>query len=67
MPELKPCPFCGGEAKISKDAYFGDVYCWVECRVCKSRTSNIHQNIAYCAYDQAAELWNARVNEANDV
>lgn len=67
MPELKPYPFCGGRAKFSDDTSFADRYCWVECKVCKSRTNNVYQNLNYCAYDRAAELWNARVNEANDV
>lgn len=67
MPELKPCPFCGGEAKLFNNKSLSNDFCWVECTVCKSRTVNVYEDLKYCTYDQAAELWNARVNEANDV
>jgi hypothetical protein len=38
--ELKPCPFCGGDAKVGK---FGDeagCYAWVNCIKCGVQTKN---------------------------
>lgn len=50
--ELKPCPFCGGEAKIKKNILNEDIY--VECRSCYSRTDGF--GIA----EYAIEQWNKR-------
>jgi hypothetical protein len=31
-PELKPCPFCGGEAEIKR--FFGEYFLSVGCEKC---------------------------------
>ena len=54
MMELKPCPFCGGEAIKS-------AFCWaniadestVECTVCGARTKVLKT-------EEAIEAWNRR-------
>lgn len=49
MAELKPCPFCGGEAKV-----YGANWFWAYCRNCKfsSRT--------FITPKEAVEAWNRR-------
>lgn len=53
MDELKPCPFCGGEA------YLESVFDWVcvECNGCKVSTK------AYEDPKEAEEVWNRRVGD----
>ena len=51
--ELKPCPFCGGEAKLRR--YGDSAYCYIECSQCE---------IGAYFYDTKAEAiaaWNRRV------
>ncbi len=50
MPELKPCPFCGGKAKVQR---FVD-YDLIRCLNCKA--SSCHTN-----EKQAISAWNRRV------
>lgn len=38
MIELKPCPFCGGTAKIRHD-YDGNGYSYVECEKCHMKST----------------------------
>ena len=53
MSELKPCPFCGGEASIAK-GHDGELLPWVMCRECGAET--------YCfdSVAEAIEAWNRR-------
>jgi Lar family restriction alleviation protein len=53
--ELKPCPFCGGEAEM-----MGDQYPYVECQGC---AAGFTANHSYeFDEDDAASKWNARSN-----
>lgn len=64
-PKLKPCPFCGGEARLllnakrkiyGKDEYrTGVVVC---CNVCEAR-------MFYGSENLAIEAWNRRVEDAD--
>lgn len=53
--ELKPCPFCGGKAKICQTSVY-----WVKCTVCKAVT-NWH-----CRKVEAVAAWNRRANNEQD-
>lgn len=51
--ELKPCPFCGGEAEFHF-VHGGD--CYIKCRLCCARTS-------YGDKETVIDGWNRRVME----
>lgn len=58
--ELKPCPFCGGEATVYQD-YTG--YFVVQCRECGITT------LKSTSRDMVEDVWNTRnptVYEVND-
>ena len=58
MPnELKPCPFCGGEASMIKVDYVrGNTYCY--CTECKAKSP-------YClTREEAINAWNRRSENA---
>lgn len=52
MSELKPCPFCGGKAKL-----LGFTRFWVQCEPCGAQTP------LYVFEDAAEEAWNRRVGD----
>ena len=55
--KLKPCPFCGGEAKLKIiPKYYGDIY-WVKCEECNAETPSDFEK------DEAIEAWNRRAND----
>lgn len=72
--ELKPCPFCGGEAKIKAANKNYGFTIWCQCE-CGART------VGYCPYtdnedsslesiesckNSAVEVWNRRANNEID-
>ncbi len=64
MPELKPCPFCGGEAKVHTGEKFfliGEEECSiVVCKSCLATSRYFHTS------KEAIEAWNRRTNNATD-
>ena len=63
MAKLKPCPFCGNEAKVThvKNKHFfriQDSYPFVKCNVCGASTP-----LKYTE-DEVITAWNRRVNDA---
>lgn len=50
--ELKPCPFCGGEADCG--SFHGVAFFYVQCSCCGNCTK------MYATAKEAAEKWNAR-------
>ena len=57
MAELKPCPFCGGEAYLADQRH---VFCrvYVTCLNCDCRTA------FWGDVPQAIEAWNRRAGDA---
>lgn len=53
MEELKPCPFCGGEAKI----FTPTISTYIMCKECKASTN------LYSQSEEAIEAWNRRYND----
>lgn len=54
MMELKPCPFCGGEAELCDNGYFVDVSCkHIQCR-------GFADTLRYKCEEEAVEAWNRR-------
>ena len=53
--ELKPCPFCGGQAKVykSQSLYADRIQTRIFCTKCGVRTGT-------CLSKQAPKLWNTR-------
>lgn len=62
MTELKPCPFCGNNAKarVFTSGCLKKIKVWyIECCVCRIRTSVEHD------LDRAIEAWNRRAKDGN--
>ena len=53
--ELKPCPFCGGEAEIVEDRLYGEDYYAGRCRSCAATS------IFEFTKEEAMTEWNRRV------
>ena len=67
---LKPCPFCGGEAKVYMEHKKIGLTLWAECRECGAKTvgycpKNDLESFERCK-ELAIEAWNRRVPENID-
>ena len=51
MAELKPCPFCGGEAEVISENRWDRAY--VRCYICRCQTAELKT-------DFAIKVWNTR-------
>ena len=61
MTKLKPCPFCGGKAKIEKHEsgmFFKSTYWFVICGMCRGRT------FLQDTQEEAIEAWNKRTKKS---
>ncbi len=61
--ELKPCPFCGGEAAYKELS--GGSHIMVKCAECGIGTEAFRNHIYYCAADKVAEVWNRRADNGD--
>ena len=59
MAELKPCPFCGGEAKLEHLSKSSMVY----CLSCKASSKLIEYAPDYASDEKAIEAWNRRAED----
>ena len=71
MNELKPCPFCGGEAEFKTElvgpGFFestSKAYIYVRCKECHAETKAYKESPYYSALEKAIEAWDRRT--AND-
>ncbi len=66
--ELKPCPFCGGEARLRKHQRLNQTW-YVQCNQCGIRTPNSVQ-AAYESWkttmNYPVQLWNRRIENGNN-
>lgn len=54
MNELKPCPFCGGEAELVEVKW--EEWFWVYCKRCSAETD------AFASKEKAIGAWNRRID-----
>lgn len=59
MTELKPCPFCGGEAIIEQDE---DWY-WEWTVSCRNEDCVCYEGRSYETEEEAVAVWNRRGGE----
>ena len=64
MDKLKPCPFCGGEAKIKEN---GAEYNYISCKRCKNGTAYGYQDQVIARWNTRAERTCKRVSSAIEV
>lgn len=69
MGNLKPCPFCGGEADLVTGTYRDGGYlentAYVQCEDCGMRTYEFHEcETAEVVQGFAADVWNMRTERA---
>ena len=63
MAELKPCPFCGGEAEVNEDRLDGYTIFIVSCENSKCPVIVETMHRAGNTKAQAIEAWNRRAGE----
>ena len=72
MSDLKPCPFCGGEARVvlrdvepQGDPYYGEkMERFVQCQSCAAVVFNKYWHDGFYSKDDAVSAWNTRALEA---
>lgn len=64
MSNLKPCPFCGGEAEVNYGQTSSLLWAYVTCG-CGIRTCNHHGDKEREAKAKAIETWNRRANDGD--
>lgn len=58
--ELKPCPFCGGEARIMRGGAEGWYGCCPRCFTINGLEDSYHFNGIHKYFDDAVKAWNTR-------
>lgn len=61
MDNLKPCPFCGGKAKLEVSRHGGKQHDFAKVYCTKCNAKIIYEiDVEYSAKDKAVTDWNAR-------
>lgn len=61
--ELKPCPFCGGEAILAHD-HTGLGASYIRCEKCGLESVRFIKSFEVASDDQAIRFWNRRYEDA---
>ena len=57
--DLKPCPFCGGQANVIEHRFHGlDSSYGLQCKKCKAETYQFYES-----EEKAIKAWNRRAGE----
>ena len=67
MPELKPCPFCGGEAKIHTQPLYTENGVCVHCTKCNARSRFVLFDCTYQQYHGEANIYIPKERAIGDV
>ena len=65
MAELKPCPFCGGEAFLEPYRVRKGYEASIQCNQCLCSMSTITYDEEETAIEDIVKAWNRRVNDEN--
>ena len=63
IPNMKPCPFCGGTAEIRSRFIKGVAnrkHYWLECGQCHIQQNHVD---GYRTIDKAVKIWNRRTSD----
>lgn len=62
--KLKPCPFCGGEARLRHENFGVDKYSYCQCvnSACEAKTRNVMISTLFSSDEKAVEIWNRRAD-----
>ena len=66
MPELKKCPFCGGEAELREERIAGHTRFYVSCENDNCCVAVETVNSVSATRAGAEEAWNRRADNATD-
>ena len=67
MAELKPCPFCGGEAEIHYQPMYMDMGVCVRCTECNARSRFILYDCKYAFYHGEQDVYITQGQATTDV
>lgn len=59
MIELKPCPFCGGNAELKHDVT-APGYSYIECESCSTKSPRFARSFDSSSDEDAKTFWNRR-------